>query len=444
MKEIICKYRAGTLATLLLCMVSGAYPQSGDRNYVLTKTMLDNTGGVSLDRIDYYDGLGRPVQSVLKKASPGQKDIVTLQEYDNTGRESDRYLPVPATTATGAYAEPAAVKAASNGFYGDAHAYEKPVYEPSPLERVTKKYGPGAAWHTAGKAVETAHMSNTASGTLSCAFYLADFSSMLVKLSEYPEGTLFVTQTTDEDGNTTHTFTDKQGQTLLARAMDGTASHDTYYVYDNLGQLRYVLPPACGEIDAATLDAYAYRYDYDGRGNCVWKKLPGCEPVEMRYDRADRMIFSRDGNQRVGNEWTFYLYDALGRQAATGTCQAQAFATFESTVVKATYDGGTALGGYAVTPALTGTIKLMTVNYYDDYSFINTLAAAEQSKMAMVTLSGYDNAYPENTAPGGKGRLTGARTYRFDDPSKYSVSTMYYDHRGRVVQNPCVQPPGWI
>lgn len=62
--------------------------QSNDQNYILTHTMLDETGSVYIDKIDYYDGLGRPMQSVLKTASPTQKYIVSLQEYDGAGRQS--------------------------------------------------------------------------------------------------------------------------------------------------------------------------------------------------------------------------------------------------------------------------------------------------------------------------------------------------------------------
>ena len=43
--------------------------------------------------------------------------------------------------------------------------------------------------------------------------------------------------------------------------------------------------------------------------------------------------------------------------------------------------------------------------------------------------AGYDTRF-ENA----KGLLTGSRTYRLDDPSEYTVSALYYDHRGRIVQ----------
>ena len=37
-------------------------------------------------------------------------------------------------------------------------------------------------------------------------------------------------------------FTDKLGQVVLERVMNGSAMNDTFYVYDDFGNLRYVLP----------------------------------------------------------------------------------------------------------------------------------------------------------------------------------------------------------
>lgn len=90
------------LLVLVFGIITTAFPQSGDHNYILTKTMLDDTGVASLDKIDYFNGLGRPVQTVLKTASPTRKDIVSLLEYDAIGRESNAWLPV-STGSTGAY-----------------------------------------------------------------------------------------------------------------------------------------------------------------------------------------------------------------------------------------------------------------------------------------------------------------------------------------------------
>lgn len=409
---------------------------SSDHNYVLTKMMLDNTGKQSFNRIDYYDGLGRAEETVMHKASPGGKDIATLQEYDAVGRPHISYIPVPVSTFMGGHVSHDIVKSLSNDFYGDDRAYDWTVYESSPLNRIKEQYGPGAAWHTGQKRVTTGYLANSTSGELSCALYVVASASSLQRKGLYAAGELYVTKTTGEDGHVSYTFTDKLGQVVLERVMDGTVMNDTYYVYDDFGCLRYVLPPSSSELLTATatwpdthtaLVNYAYVYKYDGRNRCIQKWLPGIDSVEMRYDKADRLVFSQDGNQRSKpeKEWTFHLYDDFGRPTVTGVLVSDTVPDMTETVVRSTYNGGTALGGYFAIPSLSGSVKLLTVNYYDDHVF-----TAGVSQLAYVDPpSGYDARYSN-----AKGLLTGTRIYRLEDPTKYTASALYYDHRGRVVQ----------
>ncbi|WP_129585717.1 hypothetical protein [Bacteroides bouchesdurhonensis] len=89
--------------------------------------------------------------------------------------------------------------------------------------------------------------------------------------------------------------------------MDGEVMLDTYYVYDGYGNLRMVLPPAASDLltstttpaswieTVAAIQKYAYIYKYDGRNRCIYRKLPGCDPVYTVYDAADRPVFVQDG-----------------------------------------------------------------------------------------------------------------------------------------------------
>jgi len=47
----------------------------------------------------FFDGLGRPIQTVAKKATPLQKDLVTATVYDLLGRETIKYLPFASNVA---------------------------------------------------------------------------------------------------------------------------------------------------------------------------------------------------------------------------------------------------------------------------------------------------------------------------------------------------------
>jgi len=222
-------------------------------------------------------------------------------------------------------------------------------------------------------------------------------------------------------------------QVVLTRQMDGEELHDTYYVYDSFGNLRAVLPPMVQDKltsgdnlnqDHSVLRDYAYLYKYDNRNRCTWKKLPGCDPVEYKYDHADRMIFSRDGEQRDNQEWTFYLYDAFGRLAVQGICADASIPGMGELVVKAQFGGsGYPVGetGYNCNVNIPAK-SLAQVNYYDNYNLISQI-------------SGFGSDYAhtsECTTP--KGLLTGSITYTQGDTPQSLCSAVYYDMRANPVK----------
>ena len=127
---------------------------------------------------------------------------------------------------------------------------------------------------------------------------LESITSLTGGSSNYAAGTLQVVKTTDEDGHVSYTFTDRLGRTLLARRMDGSTQHDTYYVYDPAGNLRYVLQPEYQT--TADTTRYAFRYTYDTYNRCVRKTLPGASYVAYEYDTKDRLVFSQEGREPTG------------------------------------------------------------------------------------------------------------------------------------------------
>ena len=295
----------------LLCYALTTAAQDASHNYVRTRSMLDETGGKYLDKVEYFDGLGRPFQTVLKKVTASSSNLVTLQEYDVAGRAANSWLPI---VSSAEYVAPASFKSSAPGNYGnDSRPYGQPVYEASPLNRTVKEYGPGAAWH-GGHSVNTDYLANsTANAQLNCINYSVSSAGALTSNGSYASGQLSVVKTTDEDLNVSYTFTDEMGHVVLTRQMKDSETHDTYYVYDDKGNLCFVLQPMYQS--SANLDQYAFQYKYDGRNRCIWKKLPGAEYVEMMYDNADRLVFSQDGNQRAltSGNWTYYKYDSLNR-----------------------------------------------------------------------------------------------------------------------------------
>ena len=225
---------------LLLGLACSANAQVTTQNYIRSRKMLNNTGTSYVDNIAYYDGLGRPFQTVTKSTQTGtvKERLATLQEYDAMGRETNAWLPTPVTAD---YVVAATLKSTAQGStgYGDTRPYNETVYEASSLSRVTKQYGAGAAWYS-GHPVATDYLTNTVSGAQACKLYTTDGNTLSGGSGYYTSGSLYVVKTTDEDGNISYTFTDKQGRTVLTQQMNGTEQLDTYFVYDVKGNLCLV------------------------------------------------------------------------------------------------------------------------------------------------------------------------------------------------------------
>ena len=206
-------------------------------------------------------------------------------------------------------------------------------------------------------------------------------------------GQLSVIKTTDEDLNVSYTFTDEMGHVVLTRQMKGSETHDTYYVYDDKGNLCFVLQPMYQS--SANLDQYAFQYKYDGRNRCIWKKLPGAGYVEMVYDNADSLVFSQDGNQRAlstGN-WMYYKYDGLNRLTEQGTC---------------------------TNKVTTSGTNVLVQHFYDSYAFRSQ--------------AGFNNSnFPDDASGNGKGALTASVATVLGSSNKI-YTAYYYDIKGRVAK----------
>ena len=426
----------------LLSSYSYSYGPSAGGNRIRARDYLSADAASFKETNTYHDLLGRPVETVMTAASPAGKDIVLLSEYDDFGRPYRKFCQVPMTTSTGAYADPSAAKSA-NAIYGwDPYAFSKTLYETSPLDRVTEEYGPGSPWHTRGKSVRTSYLVNDGSGLLSCSGYLVESDTSLTCVGTLPSGNLRVEKKTDEDGNVTLTFTDRLGRKTLERTVDGERYQDTYYVYDDLGLLRYVLTPEASTVmsssgtfgdSSSPLSAQAYVYKYDGKGRCVSKRLPGCAPILYRYDKGDVPIFSQDGEMRKRGKWMFSFRDALGRDAVSGVWPS-ALAPSPAVPVVATYDGASPLGGYSVNTPVPSDCKPLSVSYYDDHSFMDDLVPSDARRvLACDTLSNY--GIPVVGSDRCKGFLTGTAVYSLTDPTSKTVSSFYYDYQGRLIQS---------
>jgi hypothetical protein len=400
---------------------------SDDRNYIKTRTYTSDDGMYYLDAVQYYDGLGRPSQTVQAGITPSGSDLVVLQTYDDFGREDKTYLPAIAADNSGAFVTDFTSKSSStynNTAYNavaDAAPYSYPVYENSPLNRTLKQFGPGKNWHDNDRAIQTNYLCNEANTYPKYTVSDDKTDAGITRSGYYAAYELYVTEIKDEEGNTSYEVKDKLGQVVYIRQMDGTSPLHTAYVYDSFGNLRAILPPHAVDNltsgswteDTQLFKDYVYASKYDSRNRCIAKKIPGADWVYYVYDSADRLIFSQDGEQRKTGEWSFSIPDVFGREVLSGICRntlSYSENPLAGTTVKGERVNATnAYKGYSLSGITLTSATVLVASYYDDYNFMgyNGIPAKTDDDFRYETVSGYGEQYAGTQGYEHKGLLTG-------------------------------------
>lgn len=388
----------------LLCLLPVmVMAQTNTQNYLKTLTyrLPTTTSDATKAQSDitYYDGIGRPVQQISGQSSATGKDIYTHIEYDGLGRQVKSYMPFPATTNNLAFVDGPSLKTNTLNYYNTAafgntsNPYSETVFEVSPMGRVIKEAAPGDDWKVGSSTdhtVKTDYMTNTdtevkkmkaIAGTLTNGVYSVSFNSS----GNYSAGQLYKTVSKNENwtsgtDNTTEVFKDKEGRIILSRTYDGTIVYNTYYVYDQYGNLSYVLPPAT-EGTTTYLSELCYQYKYDTRNRVVEKKMPGKQWEFIVYDKADRPVATGPALSPFGGTsqgWLITKYDTNGRIAYTGWYAAP---TFTSATRNAMQNNTFSNVKMSTTPIVINGVSVnylnsfptsmdvLSVNYYDNYIF---------------------------------------------------------------------------
>ncbi len=503
-------YRTLSILAACISQLTSIYAQSGpdySRNFIVgtvvrvsgakdTATVNALPVGSAMRTVNYYDGLGFPSQTVSVGAvGGGAHDLVLHKEYDRYMRESKVFLPYADLSVGSGQGFRDGAGAATSEFYRDGSLtgmspdsapWSVTVYGNSMLDRVLEQGFPGEVWQPSSERTDTSGRTQ-AYGYGTCSSSGDDVvrlwqvvSGGISSSGDYLPGRL-VRQTlmgenwvSGRDG-TVDVYTDYRGNTVLERRWLSEEGEDkpldTYYVYDVLGRLRYVLPPLLSEAlagvsaasdDDSAMKAYAYVYRYDGLGECIWKRLPGCSPVTMRYDVHRRMVLSQDGNQALSGEWSCVWYDGLGRPCVMASCPSADYGDVSGVGFTASYRGSSGRTfGYVLSPELPDGAELRQVMYYDGYDFIDL-----SPESCRDSLWAYISAFPVHPLPPvrpadvlpdkdstfltplpipsvrvskydryGRGRVTGGVIWSSDPGLPAMYSSVYYDDRGLVVQS---------
>ena len=356
-------------------------------NSVTEHTYTSAGKGTSVTTSTYYDSFGCPVNVVAKGASTDSRDLTTMTEYDALDRTVKEWLSVPCSVANGPISRRDFLGKSSSE-YDDSLAFRESQYELSPSAEAVRILQPGVAF--CKRPYTTSFVGNKQSDAMyRCQRFVPSSDYTFRTLGSYADGELAVVKTVDADNRTVLTFTDWKGNKVLERhVLDGSRGFtaDTYYVYDALGKLRFVLPPALDGMketggnswdirSCVPLRQYAYFYRYDDRMLLVEKKLPGADPVYYINDITGNAVFSQDGNLRKRNRWNFSIPDRFGRTAVEGLCDAPDAAAVEGMfvrVAKTDYaNAASSICGTGYSPNIVlQAPSLLTADYYDDYRFL--------------------------------------------------------------------------
>ena len=467
-------------------------PRLSNINYVFTRVYQSaKTSSSRLaynkdasEKITYYDGLGRPNQKVFLKDTPDRTDLVYHIEYDILGRRHRDYLPFVGEGRRGRYRSVVAIEDIGefylNRYPGDfqgiinpsqVNAYTERIYEPSPLNRISKQAAPGKTWKAGNNhdhTIKTNYQHNRANEVVfaKVKFNQGNTKQPTVEVQGY-YGPNQLTKTVTKNENwkpgqvndsdhTSEEFVDKEGNIILKRTYADGVSHDTYYIYDLFGNLTFVVPPGANLNDGLSpgeLNTLCYQYIYDQKNRLIDKKLPGADWVHMVYDDRDRLVLIQDGNQRLTSKYTFTKYDVLNRIIMTG----EAVITTPIEALHDLLNGPEWLQNYSSFETLEGDKlgytsncfpkdiginNIYTVTYYDDYLFRDNLTEfsgdffyqkPNHRPGGMVTPQGifdYENSAFETV----KGQITGTLT-RVLGTNDWIKSVTYYDNKYRVIQS---------
>jgi hypothetical protein len=251
---------------------------------------------------------------------------------------------------------------------------------------------------------------------------------------------------------------------LTAIADNGTGSSHTgwlctYYIYDDLDNLRCLIQPHGVELisslswaltDPTILGEQCFRYEYDNRNHVIVKKIPGAGQVNMVYDLLDRPVMTQDANLTAQAKWMVTLYDALSRPVQTGLLlNSWNSKTFLQNITDASVSTGYPFTTTA-TPS-TAYWENLSTTHFDDYTGVpspltSSLNSAYINSTNFITTYNASPDYAQQIAQSyqTKGMVTWSQVKVLGTTSQYILQVNFYDDKARLIQVQTVNQSGGI
>lgn len=449
------------LAIILGIMYSFSVAQNftNTENYVYKKTHLSDPSDLTqkyVENIEYLDGLGRPKQMISIKSTPNGQDLVIPVVYDQFGRNTKSYLPIPISTSNAAIQNSVTENAVS-AYYGVSNAFSEKELESSPLSRVFQSASPGEDWKmSSGHTIKHIYDANATADQVKRYDVTTNWDSVnkiyissISQTTYYEENSLYKSTVKDEDNNEKIVFKDLYGHIVLIRKKDGNNNLDTYYVYDKYDHLTYVIPPLASisiNITPTIINNLCYQYKYDDKRRVIEKKLPGKDWEFMVYDKQNRLVLNQDALLRSTNNnftkrgWIFNKYDKFGRIVYTGFFSNTASRnSMQSAINNMTANPlnnesrshtSFNLNGidvyYTKNAFPTGSMTILSINYYDTYPIGTPIIPTQILGQNVLTQDSQNSSISTKSLPV-------ASYIKNIEDDNWTKNYSWYDQKGRVI-----------
>jgi RHS repeat-associated protein len=426
----------------------------------------------------YRDGFNRGMQTIIRNVSNNVKKHVVIPVDTRVQRDGYSYLPYATEFDNSINHDPIAFyrpepfdeqKSYYNDLYpGEGYtSFSMSKYFSDAGQRAMVSYAPGKSQVGQNRGTTTKVIANDA-GVVR--IWTINSSGLPQSSGFYAADLLFGQLIINTDGVQVTTFADKDGhdiyqkQYLNVTTLPGnppTATQVfgiTYNVYDDLGQLRYTIPPAAtalisgGTLTQAQIDNLCYQYSYDAKGQLVRRKLPGKAQELFVYDKMGRVVLFQDGNLS-SYKWNFSIYDVKGRSLCTGIYENTAASRqvlqgyfFDANNYAAPslfyYQKNYKL--YQQYPSTITGAEILTYNYYDNYNNADPTgslwATYDNDLQFTPDLLSTPGAETPNKSNLVQGMATGSRVKILPAPDadvsqtgQWRETVNFYDDKGRSI-----------
>lgn len=277
----------------------------------------------------YLNGWGAPLMNVSRNGS--NYDVIGLYSYRSSSDTAISYLPYADTFHSKFHN---AIYTRQKNYYSTnfanegTTAYSKTIAaNPSGVPTV-KSFMPGKAFTGADTGVIVTADYNVTS-EIPYLIY-GSFNKEICTFNAYAADQLKITYRVGQHNQAVKTYSDKEGKLICRKQYIGDATGNsgwlvTYYMYDELDRIKYIVPPkaykmlASGCIDSNAVKNLCYTYSYDKYGHLVSVQIPGKDKQDLAiYNGNNQQVMIQTPNLNGQGKWYFTIYDKMDRPLFSG------------------------------------------------------------------------------------------------------------------------------